>query len=163
MILLGLAGSALALAGCAGPENKLGRGLGNIAEPIRLGEMSRSLEQTALWDTEGAGSGGATGFVRGFNRTMARTGVGVYEVATFALPPYGPLFTPKNNLYPDSSVKNKRSPWTGQVMHARPRYPASYKPGWRSDSIYSTDTTLGFSGGEVFPFVPGSRFRIFEE
>ena len=36
--------------GCAGPENKLGRGVRNFTEFTRLGEFSRSVEQTALWD-----------------------------------------------------------------------------------------------------------------
>ena len=31
-----------------------------------------------------------------------------------------------------------------------------------SDSIFDTDTSLGFSGGDVFPFVQGSRFRVFD-
>jgi hypothetical protein len=43
-----------------------------------------------------------------------------------------------------------------------PVYPASYKPGILSDSIFATDTALGFSGGDVAPFVPGSRFKIFD-
>ena len=36
--------------GCAGPENKLGRGVRNFSEFTRLGEFNRSVEQTALWD-----------------------------------------------------------------------------------------------------------------
>jgi len=36
--------------GCAGPEKKLGRGLNNITEFVRLGEIQRSIEQTALWE-----------------------------------------------------------------------------------------------------------------
>ena len=46
----------------------------NSAEVVRMGEMRRSVEQTALFD--GPEIGYTTGFVRGFNRTLARTGVG---------------------------------------------------------------------------------------
>jgi hypothetical protein len=28
--------------------------------------------------------------------------------------------------------------------------------------MFATDTNLGFSGGDVAPFIPGSRFRIFD-
>jgi hypothetical protein len=41
-------------------------------------------------------------------------------------------------------------------------YPDSYKPRLLSDSTFDTDTSLGFSGGDVMPFVPGSRFHIFD-
>jgi hypothetical protein len=30
------------------------------------------------------------------------------------------------------------------------------------DSMFDRDTSLDFSGGDVMPFVPGSRFRIFD-
>ena len=30
------------------------------------------------------------------------------------------------------------------------------------DSAFSTDTNLGFAGGDVNPLVPGNRFRIFD-
>ena len=42
-----------------------------------------------------------------------------------------------------------------------PGYPDSYKPGLPNDPIFDTDTALGFSGGDVAPIVPGSRFAIF--
>ena len=133
-----IAAVALLAVGCAGPEQKLGRGLRNTVEPIRMGEMRRSLEQSALWD----GSGGAfsTGLVKGFNRTMCRTFAGVYETITFPIPSYDPM--------------SKRL--------AHPIYPDSYKPGVIEDSTFATDTGLGFSGGDIAPFVPGSRFRIFD-
>src|ERR1700733_7435366 len=75
--------------GCAGPEEKMGRGLSNLTEPIRLSEFDRSMEQTALFD--GTDVGMTTGFVKGLNKTLARTGVGIYEVVTFPIPPYGPV------------------------------------------------------------------------
>jgi hypothetical protein len=31
-----------------------------------------------------------------------------------------------------------------------------------ADSLFATDTAIGYSGGDVAPFIPGSRFRIFE-
>src|SRR5438445_7541400 len=62
------------LAGCAGPERKLGRGINNVLEFTRGGEIRRSMEQTALWD--GTDAAYTTGFIRGFNRRVARTFVG---------------------------------------------------------------------------------------
>src|SRR3974377_497110 len=76
--------------GCASTEKKFGRGLTNIIEPLRMGEPRRSMEQTALF--YGADTAYATGFIRGLNRTLARTGVGVYEIATAPIPPYDPVW-----------------------------------------------------------------------
>jgi putative exosortase-associated protein (TIGR04073 family) len=139
--LIGAVACASLLAtGCAGPEQKLGRGLNNIGEITRWGEMRRSVEQAGIWD----GPQGATGhgFVSGFNRSMARIGLGVFEVATFPIPSYDPKFT--NYLNPS------------------PVYPESYTPGLPDDPIYATDTNLGFSGGDIAPFIPGSRFAVFK-
>ena len=152
-------GSIAVLAGCAGPENKLGRGLGNMTELVRGGEMQRSMEQTALWD--GPNQMRPLGFARGFTRTMTRTGIGIYEVVTFPLPPYKPLLTPKYPLYPDPSVKTEKYPWGGLTLSEKPNFPAVYKPGMES-GLMDTDIWLGFSGGEVAPMFPGSRFRIFD-
>ena len=40
--------AAVFTSGCAGPEQKLGRGLSNTFEIARMGEMRRSVEQTAI-------------------------------------------------------------------------------------------------------------------
>ncbi len=125
-------------AGCAGPEAKLGRGIRNVTEFARLGEIRNSVEQSTLWD--GADYGSTTGLIKGFNRSMGRTLVGAYEVVTFPLPSYGPLFGPVDPIYPDS-----------------------YKPGHFADQTFATDYAFGFSGGDVAPFIPGSRFKIFDE
>jgi len=143
--LLALAGlAALFTSGCAGPEQKLGRGISNTFEITRLGEMRRSIEQTAVFESPSAGY--TAGAVRGFNRTLARTGVGLFEVVTFPFPMpgsgYGPLFT--------------------HTLGPGPVYPDSYKPGLISGSTFDTDTYTGFTGGDVAPFVPGSRFRVFD-
>jgi len=148
------------LCGCAGPEQKFGRGLNNVTEFVRGGEIRRSMEQTALW--EGADSAYTTGFIRGFNRSLVRTAIGAYEVVTAPFPPYGPLLTSTNRLYPDFTVRNKSYPWGGMVLPEYTVYPDAYKPGILSDSIFATDTALGFSGGDVAPMVPGSRFKIFD-
>jgi putative exosortase-associated protein (TIGR04073 family) len=157
--LLALA-AALAFTGCAGPERKLGRGLNNVTEIMRMGEMRRSIEQTALWD--GPDSAFSTGLLRGFNRSVARTAVGAYEVVTFPIPSYDPLFAPKFRLYPDSSIRNKHKNWGGQALLPGKVYPESFRPGLLSDQMFSTDTSLGFSGGDVAPMFPGSRFRVFD-
>lgn len=148
------------LCGCAGPEQKLGRGMNNVTEFIRGGEIRRSMEQTALWD--GPDAAYTTGFIRGFNRSLVRTAIGAYEVVTAPFPPYGPLLTSTNRLYPDFTVRNKTYPWGGMVLPEYPVYPTAYKPGVLSDSIFATDTALGFSGGDIAPIVPGSRFKIFD-
>ncbi len=128
------------VSGCASTEKKFGRGVSNLMEPIRMGEIRRSMEQTALLD--GADTAYTTGFFRGLNRTLARTGVGVYEVVTAPFPPYDPVLT--------------------SYLSPSPVYPDSYKPSLVEDSTFSTDTNLGFGGGDVAPMVPGSRFRIFD-
>ena len=147
-------------AGCAGPEKKLGRGLNNVTEFARLGEMRRSMEQTALWDSPSEVY--TTGVIRGFNRSLARTLLGVYEIATFPFPSYEPLFTPKYPMYPDITVRNKMYPWGGLALTEHPVYPDSFHPDMMSNQIFSTDTNLGFSGYQVLPLVPGNRFHIFD-
>src|SRR3954464_15982011 len=76
--------------GCANVEKKFGRGMMNSYEIVRLGEVRRTMEQTALFESPDTAPG--VGFVRGINRTLARTGIGVYEMVTAPFPPYGPVF-----------------------------------------------------------------------
>jgi putative exosortase-associated protein (TIGR04073 family) len=118
------------------------------------------MEQTALWD--GTDAAYTTGFIRGLNRSVVRTVIGAYEVVTAPLPPYGPLLTSTNRIYPDFSVRNTKYPWGGMVLPENPVYQANYKPSLIADSMFDTGTSLGFSGGDVAPFVMGSRFRIFD-
>ena len=125
--------------GCASSSKKLGRGMSNMTEFARLGEIRRSIEQTALFDQPGGHY--ATGFIRGLTRSFARTGVGVYEVVTAPFPPYDPVFT--------------------DYLSPNPVYPDNYKPGIIEDSLFATDTNMGFSGGDIAPYIPGSRFKIF--
>jgi putative exosortase-associated protein (TIGR04073 family) len=155
---LPLFAAAAVFTGCAGPESKLGRGISNMTEFARLGEMRRSMEQTAIWD--GAETVPTTGFLRGLNRSFARTGLGIYEVVTFPFPPYEPKMTPKTPLYPDpsvSTVANKN--WGGLRLPEKQVSPATYKPGVMTDSTFEPDSSVGFSSGDAFPAVPGSRFR----
>ena len=126
--------------GCAKTEQKLGRGMRNMTEVVRLGEMRRSIEQTALFD--GPDMAYTTGVVRGFNKTMARTGVGIYEVVTAPFPPYDPVFT--------------------HYLSEMPTGPDSSRPQMLADPMVGPDTYLGFSGGDIAPMFPGSRFRIFD-
>lgn len=131
---------AVLAAGCSSAEKKFGRGINNVYEPVRLAEMRRSIEQTSF-----ANPGDInyhTGVIRGLNRTLARTGVGIYEIITAPFPPYDPVFT--------------------DYLSPNPKYPDAYYPGLLEDSIFATDTAIGFSGGEAAPFVPGSRFRVFD-
>jgi putative exosortase-associated protein (TIGR04073 family) len=136
-LLASIAAVALLATGCAGPERKLGRGMLNVTELTRMGELRRSLEQTALWENTDATY--TTGFLRGLNRSLMRTGVGIYEIVTFPIPSYDPVFLPEYPVYPDS-----------------------YRPKIIADPTFGTDTALGFSGGDIAPMIPGSRFRIFD-
>ena len=132
--------SVLLLAGCAGPERKLGRGINNMTEPARLGEWRRSVEQTALWESPEKAY--TTGMIRGFDRTVARTAIGLYEVVTFPFPSYDPLYPTKYS--------------------SEPVYPDSYRPHLVEDSTFAPDTSLGYAGGNVIPLLPGSRFHVFD-
>jgi len=127
--------------GCAGPEKKLGRGLNNVGEVVRWGETTRSMEQQGIWNGPQAANG--VGFISGITKSITRIGVGVFEVVTFPIPipNYDPLFT--------------------SYLSPSPGFPDSYKPGLRNNSIYATDVNMGFSGGDIFPLMPGSRFAIF--
>ena len=135
--------SALA-SGCAhygtNVETKFGRGVANTTEIVRGGEFRRTMEQTALFSSPDAAY--STGFFRGINRSIARTGIGIYEVVTAPLPPYHPVFT--DHFAP------------------APVYPDNFTPGLMDDSMFATDTEVGFSGGDILPIVPGSRFRVFD-
>jgi putative exosortase-associated protein (TIGR04073 family) len=131
--------SALA-PGCTNVEKKFGRGMSNMFEIVRGGEFRRTMEKTALYD--GPDVAYTTGFVQGVNRTLARTGIGVYEIVTAPFPPYDPVFT--DHFSPG------------------PVYPDNCTPNILADSTFATDTYIGFSGGDVAPMIPGSRFKIFE-
>lgn len=113
--------------------------MNNAFDIVRGGEMRRTMEQTALFD--GPDVAHTTGFIRGFNRTLARTGIGLYEMITAPIPPYDPIFTDHFAPYPV--------------------YPDNYQPGIMADSLFTTDSNLGFGGGDVAPFLPGSRFHVF--
>ena len=126
--------------GCANTEQKFGRGMMNTMEIVRGGEFRRSMEQTALFDSPDTAYG--VGFFRGLNRSLARTGVGIYEMVTAPFPPYGPVWT--------------------DYLAPGPVYPDNYTPTLKEDSMFATDANLGFSGGDVAPMIPGSRFRIFD-
>ncbi len=132
--------AAVFTAGCTGPEQKLGRGMSDTLEITRMGDLNRSIEQTTVFDSPSAGY--TVGTIHGLDLTVARTVMGAYELVTFPLPPYRPVLT-------------------GYVKPG-PIYPESYKPGRMSLGLFDTDTYMGFSGGDVAPFLPGSRFKVFD-
>lgn len=132
--------AALLVSGCTGPETKLGRGVSNVGEVARGGELRRSMEQTAVFESPDAGY--TVGFIRGVDRSVARTGLGLFEVITFPFPPYHPILT--------------------RYLAPAPVYPDNYTPGLISDPMFDTDTYIGYGGGDVAPFVPGSRFKVSE-
>jgi putative exosortase-associated protein (TIGR04073 family) len=139
LLLAILAVAGTLATGCANTERKLGRGVSNMFEVVRMGEMNRTIEQTALWD--GPDVGYTTGVIRGVNRTLARTGIGIYEVVTCPLPPYDPVCT--------------------DYLTPNPVYPDCYAPSLAENTIFATDANIGFSGGDLAPWLPGSRFWVF--
>lgn len=153
-MLLAMSLTAVLLTGCGAVERKLGRGINNSTEIFRGGELRRSIEQAGLW--EGPDAAFSYGLVRGFSRTLARTAVGFSEVFTAPFPPYDPYHFPEK-WFMDPTTKLRAEPFS-----VDPTYPDAYKPRLFSDTIFHTDSRIGFSGGEVLPIVPGSRFRTFE-
>lgn len=127
---------ALLMTGCASAEKKLGRGLNNVMEPLRMGEFQRSIEQAYLWDGPDPAVG--AGVVRGVSRTIGRTLSGVADIITFPVPSDS-LVQPGNPVYPDS-----------------------YTPDVIDTPFLQTSNQLGFDGGDAAPMVAGSRFRIFK-
>jgi hypothetical protein len=130
---------ALFTAGCAGPEQRLGNGFTNLTEFARLGEMRSGVEESAVFD-----SNYSTGLIHGFDQSVYRTVCGAYQVVTF----------PAGDHLTDTSFEKKYIP-EGTA------YPDSYRPGLIDQSTFQTDTYFGFSGGDEFPYVPGSRFAVF--
>ena len=127
-------------------KKKLGRGITNLTEFTRMGEIRRSQEQTYLW--EGASSAYTTGLIKGFNRFWRRKSIGLYEVVTFPIPGYDPILRPGGPILPDATVG--------------PAYPDSYRPNVRNSSAIEPDASMGFAGGDIVPWFPGSRFRIYD-
>jgi putative exosortase-associated protein (TIGR04073 family) len=141
LTLLALLSAVAALSsGCAGSEEKMGRGIENTTEIVRLGDMRQTVEQTTIW--QGPGAGATVGVIKGFDRSLERTGLGVVEIVTAPFPPYHPIFT--------------------KYIPVEPGYPDSYKPGLPDDPTFHTDTYIGFSGGEEADLVPGSRFDVLD-
>ena len=126
--------------GCANMEKKFGRGMSNTYEIVRLGDFRRTLEQSAFF--EGPEYAQTTGFVKGLNKSIARTGIGIFEMITAPIPPYDPVCS--------------------DYLSPGPVYPDNFAPGILADSMFASDSYISFSGGDVFPMVPGSRFRIFD-
>jgi putative exosortase-associated protein (TIGR04073 family) len=113
----------------------------NLTSIVNMGEINRGVEQSAVLGTPGPSY--ATGFFHGFNKTMARTGMGLYEIVTAPFPPYQPVLT--------------------KYVKPQQGYPDSYKPGLIDMPLFQTDTYFGFSGGDIAPMIPGSRFAVFRD
>ncbi len=154
--------------GCAGPEKKLGRGLSNMSEFARGGEISRSVEQTTLW--EGTQKGNTVGFIRGFNRSVARTAIGVAEVATFFAPwpksggwTYDAVYTPDGPMYPDYSMTTYTEPFGGMRLTEYGATPDSYNHSYPATGAMDTDGEMGITGGSILPFYPFGKFQLDEQ
>lgn len=131
---------AVITSGCAGTEEKMGRGIRNTTEVVRLGDMRATVEQESVW--HGPNDGLTTGVVKGFDRSLERTGLGVVEIITAPFPPYHPIFT--------------------RYIPAEPGFPDNNQPTLPDDPSFSTDTYIGFTGGAEAPFVPGSKFDVLD-
>jgi putative exosortase-associated protein (TIGR04073 family) len=136
--LLAVTVTGLLAGGCAGPEKKLGRGMSNFGEILRWGEMRRTQEQTALFSSPNEAY--TTGTVKGFNRSMARFGIGLYEIITCPIPTYEPICT--------------------TYLTPNPVYPDNYTPSLIAVPGFESATALGFNGGDIAPMFPNSRFKI---
>lgn len=145
LLLLSAVVVSLAMTGCKGPEQKLARGYNNLYEVVRWGDLRRGMEQDAVFSTPDVDY--SYGAVHGFTQSISRIGLGVCEMVTFPIP------NPPNWDY--------KAVCTNYIS-ASPQFPASYKPGIISGSTFDTDTYTGFSGGDVAPFIPGSRFQVFD-
>jgi putative exosortase-associated protein (TIGR04073 family) len=132
--------SVAGLTGCAGPQRKLARGWDNTLELVRWGDMRQSVEQEAVFS--GPDYTYSYGVIHGFGQSIGRAGLGVYEIVTFPIPSYNPVCTTK--------------------IPAQPQCPDNYKPGLISDPLFGTDTYTGYSGGDIAPIIPGSRFKVFD-
>jgi putative exosortase-associated protein (TIGR04073 family) len=139
-ILALLAFVATFTSGCAGPEEKLGRGMRNSTDIVRLSGLRTSMEQTAVWDSPSAAA--TTGVIKGVDMTLARTGIGIYEIITFPFPPYHPIAT--KYLTPD------------------PTLPSNQTTVMANDPLFQTDQYIGYSGGRFAGFVPGSQFSVWD-
>jgi putative exosortase-associated protein (TIGR04073 family) len=146
--------AAAGLTGCQGPEEKLSRGLENTLEVVRLGEIRASVEQSAVFSSPEVTY--TYGLVHGFDQMLKRVGLGVYETATFLIPNY----TFADNSWNYGPILTSVCRYVDGVPVV-PEYPDSYRPGIISESTFDTDTYTGMTGGDVAPFVPGSRFKIF--
>jgi putative exosortase-associated protein (TIGR04073 family) len=141
LIFLFVAALATAgVTGCSGPEHKLSRGLDNTFELVRWGDMRRSAEQGAVFSSPDISY--SYGVVHGFDQSICRAGLGIYEVVTFPFPAYHPVCTNK--------------------VPINPQYPDSYRPNLISGSTFDTCTYSGYGGGDIAPMFPGSRFSIFD-
>jgi putative exosortase-associated protein (TIGR04073 family) len=129
---------AVLATGCANVERKFGRGMANTKEIVRWGEYRRTMEQSSLFNSPEYTY--TTAGIHGFNRTLARTGIGIYEVITAPFPPYGPVCT--------------------RHFSPEPVFPDNYRPDIMADSMFETDTHIGFSGGPIAPGIPGNRFQV---
>jgi putative exosortase-associated protein (TIGR04073 family) len=122
-ILLAGVTAMVLVSGCAGPEQKLGRGVRNMTEFSRLGEIRNSMEQTALWESPERSY--TTGFIKGFNQSVKRTAIGVYEVVTFPFPNYEPVGVTDEVIYPE----NYKAPaWPRHRCFNKPVLPCWPKP-----------------------------------
>jgi putative exosortase-associated protein (TIGR04073 family) len=138
-LFVALAGLA-ALTGCQGPEQKLSRGISNTFEVVRWGDMRQSVEQSAVFSAPDVNY--SYGVIHGFDQSVKRIGLGLYEVVTFPVPSYQPVMT--------------------AYVPAKPQYPDNYQPGVVGGSTFDTDTYTGYTGGDIAPFVPGSRFNVLD-
>ncbi len=124
VLSLAVAGAAVVFTGCSSMEHKLGRGIANVMEPLRMGEFTRSTEQTYLAD--GPVVARSYGYVHGVTRTVQRTVAGAFDIATFPIPSE-PLIMPSEPVFPDSVV-----------------------PEMSSNLGVSTDRYVGVDGGGAF-------------
>lgn len=73
------------------PIRKAARGIVNVV--LAFVEVPRQIIQVT--EDEGEVAGLSWGVAKGFSYVLGRVGVGVYEIATFLIPPYRPILKPE--------------------------------------------------------------------
>ena len=135
-LVVGVAAVTL-LTGCNSMERKLGRGISNVMEPVRMGEFTRSTEQTYL--AEGPSVAQSYGYVHGVTRTVQRTFAGAFDIVTFPIPTE-PLIHPVEPVHPDSVV-----------------------PEMAGNLGLGSDRYIGLEGGAFLPGIGGAYFTPLED
>ena len=109
-----------------------------------MGEMQHSVEQNAVFDPPARH---ATGLIHGFDQSVYRHRAGRLSDRHFP----GRQPADANQLRAETHSARERLIRTATIRDCR------------LSRTFQTDTYTGFSGGDIVPFIPGSRFSVFDK